>query len=186
MNPVTPWAHDRPVRNFNPGDLRPRSASPVWPGQDTIDHGVGGPFAIFVTVADGWAALGLWCLDARYLRGLKTAAAMIGVFAPPTENDTAAYTAGVTRRIGEGELDLQHTPTLEALCRAIAHWEDSRAVWSDVDIAAGMRLCTARWPAYRASRLQSQPQQPAAEVRTAEDLNQAELDKIHGGGNQPA
>lgn len=152
-NPVAPWLHDRPVRNKNPGDLRPRSKPPFWPGQDSIDTGPGGPFAIFLTNAEGWASLGLWCLDARYLRGMQTAAQMISVFAPPTENNTAAYTAGVVSKIGSGALDLSDIATLEALCRAIAHWEESHLVWNEVEIVSGMRLCQARWAGFRAARL---------------------------------
>lgn len=158
MNPVAPWMHDRPVRNHNPGDLRPRSGPPPWPGQDTIDTGPGGPFTIFQTNAEGWASLGIWCLDARYLRGLKTALQMISVFAPPSENDTTSYAAGVAAKV-PGELDLSNAATLEALCRAIAHWEESHPVWTDVEIASGMRLCTALWPAFRAARLATAPKQ---------------------------
>lgn len=172
--PVAPWMHDRPVRNRNPGDLRPRSGAPPWPGQEDIDAGPGGPFAIFLTAAEGWAALGLWCLDARYLRGLKSALQMISVFAPPSENETASYAAGVAERVGQGDLDLSNAGTLEALCRAIAHWEEARPVWSDVEITSGMRLCNASWPAYRAARLAPSP----APVETADQLNAAEEQKL--------
>jgi hypothetical protein len=158
MNPVVPWLHDRPVRNRNPGDLRPRSEAPEWPGQVGLDTGPGGPFSIFPTAAEGWAALGLWCLDARYLRGLRTARQMIEVFAPPIENATALYVAGVVARVGMQPLDLSNTATLEVLCKAIAHWEESHPVWTDVEITSGMTLCNAHWPAYRAARLA--PAQP--------------------------
>jgi|ERR1700733_3409894 len=189
MNPVTPWMHDRPVRNMNPGDLRPRSGQPEWPGQDAVDNGPGGPFAIFVTDADGWAALGLWCLDARYLRGMRTARAMIEIFAPPSENDTESYIAGVELRMGKGELDLSNNALLEQLCKAIAHWEDYRAAWDEAAIVAGIRLCSARWPGYRATRLEqrgtSQPSSPVhppaenpAATETADQLNQDEINKL--------
>jgi hypothetical protein len=158
--PVQPWMHDRPVRNLNPGDLRPRHAPPQWPGQDGIDGAAGGPFSIFLTAADGWAALGLWCLDARYLRGLTTAVQMVSVFAPPAENDTESYAAGVANKVGHDALDLSVPATLEALCRAIAHYEEWRPVWTNAEIASGMKLCVARWPSYRAARLGTQP--PAA------------------------
>lgn len=182
MIPVSPWLHDRPVRNRNPGDLRPRSQPPEWPGQDATDTGPGGPFAVFQTNAEGWAALGLWCLDARYLRSMKTALQMISVFAPPSENDTASYAAGVAAKVGQGDLDLSDAATLEALCRAIAHWEEYHAgAWSDVEIASGMRLCTMHWPAYRAARLApAEPPMPA-ETTDADMLNQAEIDKIQKG-----
>jgi hypothetical protein len=180
MNPVTPWLHDRPIRNDNPGDLRPRHGEPKWPGQDGIDGGRGGPFAMFITPADGWAALGLWCLDARYLRGMKTAAEMIAVFAPPSENNTEAYAAGVVARLGTGDLDLSDVSVLTALCRAIAHWEESHDVWTDEAITGGMTLCRARWPAYRAARTGAAApiaEPPAADG--ADALNQAELNKLN-------
>jgi hypothetical protein len=149
--------HDRPVRNNSPGDLRPRTGHPPWPGQDGVDTAPGGPFAIFVTPVDGWAALGLWCLDARYLRGLHTAVQMVSVFAPPSENDTASYASGVAAKVGDGALDLQVPSTLEALCRAIAHWEESHPVWTDEDVRSGVHLASLLWPAYRAARLGQQP-----------------------------
>jgi hypothetical protein len=149
MNPVTPWLHDRPIRNLNPGDLRPRGEAPEWPGQDETDTGPGGPFSIFLSIGDGWAALGLWCLDARYLRGLKTAAEMIAVFAPPTENDTSSYAAGVSARMGNDPLDLSDAKTLEQLCRAISHFEEAHEYWTDAQISGGMALCGLRWPTFR-------------------------------------
>jgi hypothetical protein len=178
MNPVAPWLHDRPVRNLNPGDLRPRSGPPAWPGQDEVDGGPGGPFSVFLTASDGWAALGLWCLDARYLRGMKTARQMIDVFAPPTENDTAEYAAGVVARMGSEDLDLANTATLQQLCTAIAHWEESHPAWPEVLITSGMQLCVARWPTFRAARLAPAPAPASPPAETSAQLNQQELNKI--------
>lgn len=173
-DPVAPWMHDRPIRNFSPGDLRPRTSAPPWPGQHGVDLAPGGPFAMFVTAPEGWAALGLWCLDARYLRGLRTAREMVAVFAPESENDTESYAASVAAKVGAGELDLGDTATLEALCRAIAHYEESHSVWTDVEIVSGMRLCVAHWPSYRAARLAPVAEPPSE----ADALNQRELDKM--------
>lgn len=155
MNPVTPWMHDRPLRNNNPGDLRPRGQAPEWLGQDTPDTSEGGPVAVFITVAEGWAALGLWCLDARYLRGLKTAPQMIYDFAPSIAHEAPEYAAGVAARVGSRELDLADGATLEALCRAIGDWHQDPPLWTDVEIVSGMRLCRTHWPAFRAARLAS-------------------------------
>jgi len=123
---------------------------------EAVDDGPGGPFAIFVTVSEGWSALGLWCLDARYLRGLRSAAQMVSVFAPPSENDTSAYAEGIAARMGAGSLDLTQPGLLEQLCLSIAHFEESHSVWTDAEIGAGMRLCQAHWSGYRALRLAPQ------------------------------
>jgi hypothetical protein len=173
-HPVSPWLHDRPWRNNNPGDLRPRHEAPAWPGQSGIDDGPGGPFSVFVTPVDGWAALGLWCLDARYLRGLRSATAMIAVFAPPSENDTASYAASVEAKCGSGDLDLSQSAVLMPLCRAIAHYEDWRAPWSDTVVEAGIVLAELRWPNFRADRLAP----PADDNAATDALNNAEAAKI--------
>jgi hypothetical protein len=197
-HPVTPWAHDRPVRNNNPGDLRTRHTPPPWPGQVDVDDDPGGPFAIFATPADGWAALALWCLDARYLRGLHTAPQMINVFAPPADNNpTSAYAQFVSDRVGAGDLDLTDPDRLAALCRAIACFEDGRASWNELEVQSGLLLASARWPEWKAARLGDQPPMqavpvheqtaplpadPAIEIAGLSDadrLNQAELDRLH-------
>lgn len=148
-DPVAPWMHHRPWRNLNPGDLRPRSHVPQWPAMSDVDSGPGGPFAIFTTRADGWAALGLWLLYAHDVMGLKTTTQKIRVFAPPSENDTADYAAGVAAKVGE-HVD-PHDPAVRiALCKAIAHWEDYQSVWPEDEIKSGMTLCDSRWPQFRA------------------------------------
>lgn len=170
MNPVAPWLYDRPIRNHNPGDLRPRGAAPEWSGQDVADNAPGGPFAVFQTDSEGWAALGLWCLDARYLRGLRTAEAIIEVFAPPMQADTAGYAEGIAAKVGAGDLDLSTGNTLRLLCQAIAHCEDSHPIWTPVVITSGMRLCTSHWPAFRAARLAAAtPAAPADQLNLAEN-----------------
>ncbi len=75
---------NRPTRNNNPGNLR---ASSLAIGKDA------GGFAIFASVADGWAALERQIgLDAG--RGLNVAQ-FIAKHAPPSENDTSRYLANV-------------------------------------------------------------------------------------------
>lgn len=145
--PDPDWVHHRPFRNFNPGDLRPRQRAPQWPGMTAVDHGNGGPFAIFSTRPDGWAALGLWLLFAHDVMGLKTVTEKIHVFAPPSENNTTDYAAGVAAQVGENANP--HDLTVrKALCKAIAHWEDYQAQWPEAEIDAGMTLCDARWPGF--------------------------------------
>lgn len=185
-----PWQQDRPVRNNNPGDLRPRSGLPNWPGQVSVDNGPGGPFAIFNSAAQGWAALALWCRYASEHLHLTTASEMISVFAPPSENNTRAYIAGVEKLVGTGPLDLSSLPMRTALCKAIARWEDSRAFWEPGMLASGMRQCDVYWPSFSAALRSRQSRPPgvlenpgstapaAAQPSTADDLNLAELNRV--------
>jgi hypothetical protein len=85
-------------RNNNPGNL-------VYAGQPGASPGVGG-FAAFDTLADGQAALqNQITLDA--VRGTDvngnpttTVAQLLTSWAPPSENDTAAYIANVSASTG--------------------------------------------------------------------------------------
>lgn len=144
---------DRAHRN-NPGNLRPRREGSVpWPGQDGIKDLAGengGPFAMFVTVVDGWAALGLWCLDARYLRGMRTATEIL---------KASAFDAGATGAvaaeavISKDDLNLGNPRILEMLCKVVARSDGDPDTWPQPHISAGMRLCDLRWPHFRALRL---------------------------------
>ena len=175
-DPVAPWTFHRPWRNFNPGDLRPRISRPQWPGMTAIDHGSGGPFAIFPTRADGWAALGLWLLYAHDVMGLKTTTQKIRVFAPPSENDTADYASGVATKVGENADP--HDPAVRiALCKAISHWEDYQAQWPEGELTAGMTLCDARWPGFLAGLNVPAPSAPSPD-NSADALNAAEAAKL--------
>lgn len=178
------WVHHRPFRNYNPGDLRPRQRAPQWPGMTSVDHGSGGPFAIFASRPDGWAALGLWLLFAHDVMGLKTVSQKIHVFAPPSENDTTDYAAGVAAKVGENANP--HDPAVrKALCKAIAHWEDYQAQWPEAEIDSGMTLCDARWPSFLVAA-QGGCVAPVPHIapaiapdpdNSADALNQQQLDK---------
>jgi hypothetical protein len=184
VTPVAPWHHDRAYRNRNPGNLRPRGNAPPWPGQAGVETGTDGHYAIFPTPADGWAALAIWCLDARYVRGLKTACAMITSFAPPgDDNPTSAYAEYVTGCVGEGELDLTNQALLLTLVRSIAHWEDNKVQWTEVEIQSGMMLAQARWPAFMSERIEQIDITSTADPpeETADELNAGELDKLKDG-----
>ena len=80
---------NRAVRDNNPGDLE--ASNLALPTKD-------GPYSVFATPRIGWQALyrqiGLY-RD----RGL-TLAQMVQIYAPPNENRTAAYLAGVESRTG--------------------------------------------------------------------------------------
>lgn len=185
------WAHERPYRNLNPLDLRPRSAAPPWPGQVALDTLSGGPFAIFATIADGWAAGGLWLLLAHDEWGLNTVKKMVTTFAPWVENDTAAYTGTVCARLGITEdtvIDPHDVSVRRALSQAMAHVEDYKVVWDAGPLESGLLLTDAKWPAFLAAyragggHPASSPIAPRAVESSADTsadaLNGAELNSI--------
>lgn len=190
MTPL-PWMTQRPWRNSNPGDLRVRHMAPPWPGQGSIDDPEGtsgGPFAIFATRAEGWAALGLWLLLAHDEWGWQTVEKMIAAFAPPVENNTNAYinlVCGKLRCLPSTVVNPHDRVVRESLMRAIALAEAGpRVQWPDAEVTSALMLTEARWPAFLLAYQHgyakiATPPPPSPPQETADDLmaqEQAQLD----------
>ena len=85
----------RAARNNNPGNLTPL-ANGQWEGQTGTD----GHFATFATPQAGAAAADKNLAAYGSLHGINTLAGVINRWAPPGENDTAAYVAQVAKATG--------------------------------------------------------------------------------------
>lgn len=112
----------RGIRNRNPGNL---VFVPVikWQGQLGADSE---GYVIFATPEDGVRAAALDLLTGFRRDGEDTIREIIAEWAPSHENPTDAYMHFVAERTGYG-LDQVLTPTqpvLEALIRAIGHFEN--------------------------------------------------------------
>lgn len=121
------------LRNNNPGNLI--KTSNTWDGEIKGD----GRFSSFATPEHGLRAL---CknLLAYNKRGYTTVEQIIGRWAPPNENDTAAYTAAVSRALGvpaDKRLDLTDINTLTALCASITRHENGSNPYSQEQITTG-------------------------------------------------
>ncbi|WEA51128.1 hypothetical protein PWO23_08685 [Serratia marcescens] len=121
------------IRNNNPGNLV--KTANTWDGEVKGD----GRFASFATPEHGLRAL---CknLLAYNKRGYTTVEQIIGRWAPPNENDTAAYTAAVSKALGvpaDKRLDLTDINTLTALCASITQHENGSNPYSQEQITTG-------------------------------------------------
>ncbi|MBH3289205.1 hypothetical protein I5N29_02020 [Serratia marcescens] len=121
------------LRNNNPGNLV--KTANTWDGEVKGD----GRFASFATPEHGLRAL---CknLLAYNKRGYTTVEQIIGRWAPPNENDTAAYTAAVSKALGvpaDKRLDLTDINTLTALCASITKHENGSNPYSQEQITTG-------------------------------------------------
>lgn len=121
------------LRNNNPGNLV--KTANTWDGEVKGD----GRFASFATPEHGLRAL---CknLLAYNKRGYTTVEQIIGRWAPPNENDTAAYTAAVSKALGvpaDKRLDLTDINTLTALCASITQHENGSNPYSQEQITTG-------------------------------------------------
>lgn len=91
MSKITP----RGLRNNNPGNIR--LTKTVWAGQ--IIPGTDRSFCQFQTMAYGYRAMLMTLRNYRRKHGCSTVADFIRRWAPPTENDTAAYIRSVCRTL---------------------------------------------------------------------------------------
>jgi hypothetical protein len=114
----------RAWRNCNPGNLRPPR---TWKaeGMIGIDERPGGPFCIFATEAHGWQALATRVLQ-LHKGGTRTVRSIIGIWAPPVENRTDVYVAGVAAKLGvspDRAIDVTDYAVMDALADAIRRHE---------------------------------------------------------------
>lgn len=91
MSKITP----RGLRNNNPGNIR--LTRTVWAGQ--IIPGTDRSFCQFQTMAYGYRAMLMTLRNYRRKHGCQTVADFIRRWAPPVENDTAAYIRSVCRTL---------------------------------------------------------------------------------------
>lgn len=83
--------------------------------------GTDGRFARFDSPASGWAATVK--LAANKIARLGSVAAIVSSWAPPGENNTAAYIAAVSKRMGVNPYQRLRSDQAEALARANAQHE---------------------------------------------------------------
>lgn len=139
----------RSVRNNNPGNiLRTNIAWEGLQAEDamTSEQRAEDRYCVFKAPKWGFRALAL-DLDTKWHRGLHSVRQIISVYAPPNENDTDAYIAAVCRMMGVGpddRLQLDDPAQLASFCRAIAVHEAGGWMFSDADLAEGVRLALGR------------------------------------------
>lgn len=113
----------RGIRNHNPGNIR-RTAT-LWRGMNP-DQSADPAFIVFQEPLWGLRALGRVLRTYYDVYRCQTVAAIIARYAPPTENDTAAYQAAVAAAL---QVTVQHglardVPTWIGLMQAIVRHEN--------------------------------------------------------------
>ena len=137
---------DRAIRDNDPGDL---DYTPSFQGCTSSD----GRFCIFIDMPHGIRAFYKVMHTYRTQDGCDTLRKIIMRYAPPNENNSAAYMAGVSNGTGIGLDDA--LPTDSASWQRIAQYffneeaggEASKYV-TDADYAEGLRLFNESEPGY--------------------------------------
>lgn len=135
----------RSVRNNNPGNLNSGSH---WQGlmparQMTPEQRAEDRFAVFESPKMGFRALGIVLLNYERLYDLNTINKIFDRYAPPVENNTAAYKHRVAKETGVGidaVLNLQTHANLVSLMHAIAEVEGGGWFFNDTDLNDGASL----------------------------------------------
>jgi hypothetical protein len=133
----------RGLRNNNPGNIR-YSADPSqqWEGLANPPFDDKG-FAVFVSSEYGIRAIAHTLNTYASKYGLTTVTDIITRWAPPTENDTAAYIAAVAGALSvdpAAPLDMSDPNTIDALIGAIITHEDGLDPYSAATIETGRGL----------------------------------------------
>jgi len=137
MTPTIP----RGVRSNNPGNIDYNPAN-QWQGQLKPDPAIEKRFARFDTPENGIRALGKLLLTYQRKYGLRTVKAIISRWAPPEENDTAAYVHAVEANTGTApgaEIDLTQAQVMRGFVKAIIHHENAGYAYPDAVLAEGVR-----------------------------------------------
>lgn len=117
------WKVTKGLRNNNPGNIRYNPAN-NWQGQ-TGNDGTG--FAVFDSPQNGIRALAKLLKNYQNTYGLHSLQEIISRWAPPSENDTAAYISSVSQQTGFSPMDtinLNDSATLTAVVKAIIKHEN--------------------------------------------------------------
>ena len=132
---VVVYKMTRGLRNNNPGNIRHSSAA--WQGMSVTQSDPA--FVTFDDPAHGIRAMAV--ILKKYLaRGVNTISEIIGTWAPPIENNTAAYIAAVANQTGIGAGSLIREQDLPALITAIIQHENNAQPYAADVIAHGVSL----------------------------------------------
>lgn len=134
----------RGIRNNNPGNIDFSKAND-WLGQLPFDPAIESRFARFDSPQHGIRALAKTLLSYQRKHGLRTVRAMIGRWAPASENNTGAYARAVEARLlaeqgvaPGADIDLQSRAIMVCLVQAIIQHENGANPYSQKVVEEGV------------------------------------------------
>lgn len=126
----------RGLRNNNPGNIR---HGEPWDGLSVTQDDP--HFATFISPEYGIRAMAKVLTNYQQLYGLNTVRQWISRWAPPGENDTAAYVAAVAGRLGVSpDAPISVKGALPVLIPAIIQHENGLNPYTSSTILAGIRM----------------------------------------------
>ena len=136
----------RGILNCNPGNIRESAGDRTqWLGERTTDDDKS--FEEFVSPEYGIRALAKILINYRTQYGLKTIRQIITRWAPPSENDTEAYIASVSKATYSPDMEIneaQFAMAMPALLKAIIMHENGQQPYSDETINKAIAMAFPR------------------------------------------
>lgn len=136
MNQQTP----RGIRNNNPGNIRHGTN---WQGLNPDGRKIDPAFCVFTAPVYGIRALAKVLTNYGKIHNLNTVRQIISRYAPPNENQTAAYIQSVAKQLGvypDTIIDIEERGVLTIFIKAIIRMENGIQPYSDEIIQQGIDL----------------------------------------------
>lgn len=127
----------RGIRNNNPGNIR--LSNETWVGQVPAEAQTDPSFVQFLDPVYGIRAMAR-ILSSYANRGVVTLRAIVSTWAPPTENDTAAYLASVVGRTGIAPDAPTSRAQWPAIIAALIQQENGQQPYDAATIARGISM----------------------------------------------
>jgi hypothetical protein len=130
----------------NPGNLEKTKSGTPWQGEYTCNDP---RFACFTDIAHGYRAM--FILLRNYIvGGSKTISEMISKWAPPSENDTAAYIKYVSANTGINPQITINANDIDSLTKIVAAMSkiENGVAAKLTEVAAGRELARSRFGEY--------------------------------------
>ena len=129
----------RGIRDNDPGNIR--RSSTEWLGLTKVQTDPS--YCTFVDAPHGIRAIAKIMLSYQDAHGLRTVADIIGRWAPPNENQTAAYVERVARDLAvlpHDEIDVHDPHTMQGLVTSIVAHENENYVYPTDVVLQGLTL----------------------------------------------
>lgn len=131
----------RGIRNNNPGNIR-HGAN--WLGLNPNGRNIDSAFCVFESPVLGIRALAKVLINYKKIHGLNTVRQIVSRYAPPNENQTAAYIQTVAKQLEvypDTKIDIEKRGVLMVFIKAVIRMENGIQPYSDETIQKGIDLC---------------------------------------------
>ena len=115
-----------------------------WQGLNPNGRNIDSAFCVFESPVFGIRALAKVLINYKKIHGLNTVRQIVSRYAPPNENQTAAYIQSVAKQLEvypDTKIDIEERGVLTVFIKAVIRMENGIQPYSDEVIQEGIDLC---------------------------------------------